>query len=108
MRFFLTLFAAYSLPCAALTCGLYQVEDFGDRVTYSITRAYSTGTDWNQTLYTITNPGTILVRSMVRGSCYCVEGPVQLDPEFDNDVNFQLLTIETVKSHPFSQCLPPK
>jgi len=89
-----------------LTCGLYQVEDFGDRMLYSITTFTGAPSKLPQTLYTITNPATAVVKGMVRGLCYCALGEIRQDPEFEGDRNFLLLTIETLEGPPFSNCLP--
>jgi hypothetical protein len=101
MKWLLALLFSAALPAQAAVCGLYQVEDFGDRVLYTITRISEV-----QTLFTITNPGTPLVKDMVRGMCYCAEGVVLQDPEFEGDENYQLLTVESLEGAPYMGCMP--
>ncbi len=107
MKLLLILLTAISIPCQAAVCGLYQIEDFGDRVLYSIVRFTNTQNASSvQTLFTITNPGNPTVRGMVRGVCYCVSGIVQADPEFLGDENYQLLTLARIEDQGYTGCLP--
>lgn len=95
------------LPCLASVCGLYQVEDFGDRVLYTITHFEPTPVNnVSQTVYTITNPTSLVAKSMVRGMCYCVNGSVMQDPEFVGDENFKLLSLESMDGAAYTGCLP--
>ena len=96
----------FSLQSAAATCGLYQAEEFTDRVLYTLTD-FETKSKLTrpQTQFTITNSDTVLVRNMIRGKCYCVDGPVSPDPEFSDDENYQLIVIEKIVSE-FSGCFP--
>lgn len=105
MKYLLAVFSLLSTPCWATVCGLYQVEDFGDRVLYTVTR-FNPPPQNKQTLFTITNPANSAVRNMVRGMCYCVSGVVQPDPEFNGDESYQLLTLESVENHAYSGCWP--
>src|SRR5665213_497092 len=85
-------------------CGLYQVEDYGERIAFTIA-------DFNsaqpQTVnYKITNQDSPVISSMVNGLCYCVEGQVTQDPNYSNDTSYQLLSVERVNSGPSSGCGP--
>lgn len=97
----LLLIYVHAAPYSTTVCGLYQVEDFGDRITYSVTRFESR---W-QSLFTVTNPGDPTVKNMMPGMCYCVEGLVQQDPEFDGDENFQLVTVSRIQSPGYFGCV---
>jgi len=100
MKWLFVLLIVGSPAFAAPVCGLYQVEDFGDRITYSITRLEAR---W-QTVYTVTNPGFPVVKNMLSGMCYCVEGEVQPDPEFVGDENFQLVTVSRIEAAAYAGC----
>ena len=103
MKILASLLMTFSLPCSALSCGLYQIEDFGDRMLYSITEFSA---HKRQTIFTITNPADPAVRSMMRGFCYCTQGAVRPDPEFEGDSNYQLLTVTEVAGPPYTDCVP--
>ena len=106
MRLIFLFITAFSVPCQALICGFYQVEDFNERVLYFLTVFDPPPPKGYKTLFTITNPSSPAVNSMIRGMCYCVEGQTQVDPEFEGDENFQLLTVENVEGTPFVDCTP--
>ena len=96
-----------AIPCQASVCGLYQMEDFGDRVLYTLTHfsgLYSG--KGQQTVFTITNPANPTVRGMVRGACYCATGIVQQDPEFEGDESYQLFSLDDLVGPPYSGCMP--
>ncbi|HMN69372.1 MAG TPA: hypothetical protein PKC28_12595 [Bdellovibrionales bacterium] len=83
-------------------CGVFQVEDFGDRRVYSLVQ-----TDQKyQVQYAVQNPSTPVTDSLVRGLCYCVQGWVFEDPEFPGDAAYRVLQIEKVTDGPFSGCIP--
>lgn len=101
MRILLASILIFGVSAHAAVCGLYQVEDFGDRITYTLTRFTP-----NQTVFNITNPGNPLVKNMIQGVCYCAEGIVQQDPEFYGDDFYQLLQITRLEGAPYTGCLP--
>ncbi len=70
MRVLLILLFTSAMPARAAVCGLFQVEDFSGRIVYTMTR-FAGG----QTVYNITNPSSEIVKNMIRGVCYCAEGP---------------------------------
>jgi hypothetical protein len=96
--------AFFSGSAWGLTCGLYQMEDFGDRVLYSITDFRSDKTD--QIRYAVQNPGIFAVKGMLHGSCYCVTGEIQPDPEFPGDGSYQLIWIDKLIHGPYPNCVP--
>jgi hypothetical protein len=104
-RFFGALLLAYGVHAQADYCGLYQVEDFGDRTIYTLIEfhAYPTIT----INFNITNPQTDLVRGMVAGRCYCVTGQTSADNDHRGDINYWLLGITAIKSGPTSDCMVP-
>lgn len=109
MKMLIVITLLLSLPCRAATCGLFQAEDFGDRILYSIIQlkdplTYLRAPSPTQTLFTITNPESAMVKTMIRGFCYCVEGEVTPDPEFEGDHNFKLLTVSVVKKQSTENC----
>lgn len=108
MKYFFVLLIPLSISARAQVCGLYQVEDFGDRVLYSITR-FTLATPITpsiQTVFTLTNPGHPTVRNMIHGMCYCVDGVVRPDPEFEGDDGYQLLTLSHLEGPPYIGCIP--
>ena len=96
------LVAALTSPVHAEICGQYQVEDFGDRVVYSIFD-FQTFAPLAM-LYTITNPTSLAVNSMVNHLCYCVEGGSVIDPQYGGDKMFNTLYVTAVKRGPYSDC----
>ncbi len=107
MRYFLGVLMSIAAPCQASVCGLYQTEDFGERVLYTLTRFSGAGNGKvKQTVFTITNPANQTVRGMVRGACYCADGIVQQDPEFDGDLSYQLFTLVQLIGPPYAGCIP--
>jgi hypothetical protein len=108
LALFITVFTAWQVHASAV-CGLYQIEDFGDREIVSIVdfRTHLGGLNWT---YIISNPEDPVVRGMVTSRCYCVEGLATVDPEFAGDILYQRLKIERVFTEPYVGCgpTPPK
>ncbi|MGZ3722424.1 MAG: hypothetical protein ACXVA9_05810 [Bdellovibrionales bacterium] len=107
MRFLALSIAAFCCASAfAEQCGLYQIEDYGERTAYTIIDFVSMNPQ--QVSYQITNRDSRVVRSMVNGLCYCVDGAVTPDPLFHGDLLYQLLEVTRVTSGPSSGCAPIK
>ncbi len=102
MRIPLIFLIFISLPSAASTCGLFQVEDFGDRILYSLTEIPRSG---QQIRNTIQNPENLAVRSMLRGFCYCVDADATPDPEFGGDPSYQSILVRAVLYGPYRDCM---
>ncbi|NJL24754.1 MAG: hypothetical protein HC902_06020 [Calothrix sp. SM1_5_4] len=102
------LFLALSLVMvpawSAQTCGLFIYEDIGGATVYSLTQ--SRGYMGRQIHFEIANPRSAPVQSMVSGYCYCVSGPVRLDPAFGGDRDFRIVYVDRVMRGPFRGCLP--
>jgi len=87
-------------------CGLYKVDDFGDRFVNSLL-------DF-ETLrpltvhYFIVNSQSDEVRKMVPRLCYCVKGGTVQNPLYKDDLNYLLLTVDSVTRGPknFAPCVP--
>lgn len=105
MRLIYILWIFFSAQAYGLTCGLYQMEDFGDRILFTLTDFRTDRT--NQIRYTIKNPQDFTVRGMIHGSCYCVTGEVQPDPEFPGDNSYQLILVDKMIHGPYPNCVPP-
>lgn len=97
---FVTLTArAEDLPVASVAryptvCGVYLIEDYGDMEVHSLTDLSSrTG---RQVHYTIQNVESELVQQLFANRCYCVRGPIQLDPVFKGDRDFRTITVQSV------------
>lgn len=93
-----------SMANAAAVCGLYQVEDFGDRILFSLIK-FLPEVGATKT-YTIQNPLDPLVQGMVASQCYCVRGRVSADPDFGRDPMFRRLVVENVTKGPYIGCRP--
>ncbi len=84
-------------------CGLYQAEDFGDTIVYSLIDTLSI--PQRTVTFTISNPKSETVAQMLNLRCYCVVGSVRSDPEF-RDSLFKLIRIDRVSSGPYMGCNP--
>lgn len=104
MKHLVLLLTLISQPCLAAVCGLYQIEDFGDRVLYTLTDFRSEYP--RQNVYTIQNPASDVVKIMVRGICYCVDGREQADPEYEGDRSFRVLFVDAMTGIPYQNCGP--
>lgn len=104
MRFLGVFLLVLSLQAHAEICGLYQIEDFGDRVFYSLVD-FRTFPE-QSLIYSITNNNSIPVKTMVNGMCYCLEGEIKLDPAYEADSMYMLLNIQRIDNGPFSPCGP--
>jgi hypothetical protein len=85
-------------------CGLFQINDYGDRISYTLV-------DFSRMAprilnYRIVNDDSPLVRGMVNGLCYCVDGTETVDPQFNGDLMYRLLRVGTVNSGPTQDCTP--
>lgn len=79
---------------AAATCGLYQIEDYGQEVLYSLWTFGPHTTE--QQDYTVLNPDSSLVRQMFSGSCYCVDG----------NISGRKIEITQIERGPYYNCVP--
>lgn len=91
-----------SVAKADKVCGGYQSEDFGDRIIYTITE-FKNAPEF-PTYYAIQNPAVDIGLTLVRGLCYCVEGEVRPDLEFDDDSSYKVLLLESIISGPNVGC----
>ncbi len=104
--FFLIFISFKTAASESLICGLYQSEDFGNNmVMYTLTDFRSGGKNV-QVHYTIQNPATPGVRSMLRGLCYCVEGDVRPDPDYVGDKSYKLILVKKLRYGPYNHCSP--
>lgn len=88
----------------AQECGLYQVEDFGDRISYTL---IDFQTHKPQTkVFHIVNSGRSPVSAMVNGLCYCVDGHITPDPNYPGDDFYKLITVVHLLRGPFQDCGP--
>ena len=79
---------------ATQVCGVYLIiEDFAKREMHTLNILNPPSR--RQIHYTISNPETELVRGLFTGRCYCVQGTVNLDPEFNGDGDFRLLHVDS-------------
>ena len=98
---------ALSLPAFAElreVCGAYQMEDYGDRVIYTLT-------DFSKipkmpTYYSIQNPAVETSLTLLRGACYCVKGDVRSDFEFLGDPSYKIIQLESLTGPPTFDCWP--
>ena len=104
MRFLGVFFVLFSFHVHADICGLYQMEDYGDRVVYSLVNLNPMTRETMN--YTITNTGASVVKTMLNGLCYCVRGEDKLDPAYESDPQYMVLEITHLVSGPFTGCMP--
>jgi len=96
---FLSLFCAH---VSAEECGLFQIEDFGDRIIYTLTDFESARP--LSVVYSITNVASNEVNSMVNRQCYCVEGEVRANPDFNSDPLYKFLQVDRIVRGPTGEC----
>lgn len=102
MRFLFSFLLIFSWSASAeRICGLYQAEDFGDRMIHSLTDFSTFPT--LAVVYTITNAGEATVNSMLSGQCYCILGLVT---ESGPDPMYQKLAVSNIDFGPFQKCSP--
>jgi hypothetical protein len=102
MRVFGVVLLFFTASLHAETCGLYQIEDFGDRTLYSITDFTSqNGQTVSSSIVNFLSPE---VKNMVAGQCYCVEGPSSEDPQYQRDLMFRILRVEVITRGPYTGC----
>ena len=105
MRVFLVLLLSFSFSAsAAEVCGLFQINDYGDRISYTLVDFARMAPQILN--YRIINDDSSTVRGMVNGLCYCVEGSETADPQFNGDLMYRLLRVTAVNSGPTQDCSP--
>src|SRR5262249_36858138 len=85
-------------------CGLFSVEDFGDRISYTIID-FQTQKPRTKVFH-IVNTTKGPVSSMVNGLCYCVDGNITSDPSYPGDEFYKLITVTRVMTAPYQGCGP--
>jgi len=104
MRIFAFLWLFGPLFAHAESCGLFQIQDYGDVVAYTLIDFSS---QKPQTLnFRVMNPYSAVVAGMMSGLCYCVDGNISQDPNYSTDLLYQQIEIKTVVSGPSAVCLP--
>lgn len=84
-------------------CGLFHFDDFGGPRSSQYTLTHIS--PFNQSRYSISNPESPLVKKMLVGSCYCVNGDVDFDSRFRDRAYF-VLRIDQIVVGPYSGCTP--
>jgi hypothetical protein len=104
MRIVAFLLVFWPVFAQAESCGLFQRQDYGDVVAYTLIDFSS---QRPQTLnFTVMNRNSAVVSGMMSGLCYCVDGIVSQDPNYSTDLLYQLIEIKAVVSGPTSGCFP--
>ena len=75
-------------------CGLYQIEDYGDQVVYTLSDFSSQRPMIAN--YRIKNFESAVVATMIGRLCYCVRGTVTPDPIYPNDPLYKTLEVTRV------------